>query len=86
VSRYRRKPLEVDAVLWDGSDEALARIRALAPTGAHVAPERYGTLSVFQRGWGNWLVFQGSWFVRKPNGEGEVCDPAEFAATYEAAE
>ena len=82
MARFRKKPIEVEAVQWHGfaygpHDLGIA---SLDPPG-----EGYG------RGWidtleSGHLVRPGDWIITGIRGERYPCNPEIFAATYEPVE
>ena len=88
--KFRKKPVVIDAVLWDGTLSSLRAIEALLPTletlaiSSHppsnsVNDWRIGTLE------GGHKVSPGDWIITGIKGEHYPCKPDIFAATYDAA-
>lgn len=81
--KFRKKPVIIDAVLWDGSAEALA---ALSVIGLHRddfylnRPFEITTLE------GDMLCSLGDWVIKGVKGEFYPCKPDIFEMTYEPAE
>ena len=88
-AKFRKKPVVIDAILWDGLDETLVAIRALAD-------ER---LIEIGQGWpdddpylllhtldGKVRANKGDWIIRGVCGELSPCKPYIFEASYEGAE
>lgn len=75
--RFRKKPVVVEAVQWDGRLDRLARFMGGAVTvrlsGEALIPTPEGTLTA-QRG---------DWVIRGVNGEYYPCKPDVFQNTYE---
>ena len=93
AQKYRKKPVVIEAMQWDGgSDSATAIIkwiRAGNGRAKHWAPgewdkaETEGTyLSVYTLE-GRMLASPGDWIIRGVQGEFYPCKPDIFAATYE---
>lgn len=89
MSRYRKLPVEIDAVQWTGDNAA--ELDAFA--GANFAPthpdDRDGdpesTAAVFDVLHSTWvLAYDGQWIIRGIKGEFYPCAGDVFAATYEA--
>jgi hypothetical protein len=79
VTKFRERPREVEAVLWDGTDEALSAIEKLTGQtdlrgpGDSLTVDGPSGPSVVRLGW---------WVVRDENG-GRGCPPERFAERYE---
>lgn len=91
-AKFRKKPVEVEAIQWTGSNPAAVR----AFTGDHRPTPDSGTHMVFtaQSGHGElyvaannaWVDIEvGEWIIRDARGF-YPCKPDIFAATYEAVE
>jgi hypothetical protein len=80
MARYRKKPVEIDAVQWTGeNEEELAEF--LGQSLLHWLPDqriRVGTLE------GGHDASLGDWLIRGVQGEHYPCKPDIFDATYEA--
>lgn len=89
-TKYRKLPVEIEAMKWDGDNEV--DVQAFA--GHHqfhgVDRDDRGddpeiTASVFDVLHATWMgVKTGQWVIRGIKGEFYPCDDAVFAATYEA--
>lgn len=82
--KFRKKPIVIEAVHYDGSDEAYGRVCAFAP-GIHFDPIgnrcfRVPTLE------GGHIASPGDWIIRGVKGELYPCKPDIFDATYERVE
>lgn len=85
MPRFRKKPVVIDAIQWDGTRESAESIRAVF--GADVLVPRDGdswallckTLE------GRLVATPQDWIIRGIKGEVYPCKPDVFAATYEAA-
>jgi hypothetical protein len=78
VPTFRSRPVEVDAIQWTGDN--LAEVIAWA--GRHAVPQPDGGLMV-QTMHGSVWAQRNCWLVKGPD-EVYPCDPAVFAAKYEA--
>jgi hypothetical protein len=82
AARYRKKPVVIEAVQYDGTVGGVLELRqwanALYDQKAH---DVY--ISTLE---GNMLVSPGDYVIRGVQGEFYPCKPDIFAATYEAAE
>lgn len=87
--RFRKKPVEIEAVQFDGSN--FGEVHMLCEKFYAVDPEDRGddpeiVAEVFDRLHSTWVgVKVGQWIIRGIQGEFYPCDPDVFAATYEAA-
>lgn len=76
MSRYRKRPVVVEAVQWDGTEEHAKTIEIVR--GALGLGIR--TLEGFM------LASPGDWIITGVKGERYPCKPDIFAATYEPVE
>lgn len=93
MSRFRKKPVEVEAIRWDGAnaEEIKAFVgtrdngecRFLLPdeiTGVWDHPH------VYEDNHQQWIaILPGYWVIRGTRGEFYPCDPQAFADTFEPA-
>ena len=87
-AKFRKKPVAIDAILWDGRDETLDAIRA-----GHKGPPVRPSLSR-NNDRGLWIdtlegvrrVNKGDWVIRGVCGELSPCKPEIFESRYEGAE
>lgn len=82
--RFRKKPVEIDAVQWTGVNRnAVAEFiatTAVSTVVTYLADEIHiNTLE------GTMIASQGDWIIRGVKGELYPCKPDIFEATYEAA-
>ena len=82
--KYRKKPVVIEAVLWDGSDESAGEIAALSDETAYVfnysnVPTRL-TIETLE---GTHLATIGDFIIRGVQGELYPCKPDIFEMTYE---
>ncbi len=89
MSMFRKKPVVVEAVKWDGdaliADTPEWFVSALE-RGAHVGGfvvNTRGELMIFTLE-GNMIASGGDWIIKGVAGEFYPCKPDIFAATYEA--
>ena len=88
--KYRKKPIVIEAMRWDGSGESARAIidwtrGSGTPAYMDDHPERGKTLSVNTLEGAHWAKV-GDWIIRGVAGEHYCCDQGIFAATYEPAE
>lgn len=88
VGRFRKKPVEIDAVRWLGGPESAGPVIDWVLAGGGTArwddqetPE--GTLSIVTLE-GVMYADPGDWIIRGVKGEFYPCKPDIFEATYEA--
>ena len=89
MSRYRKKPVEIEAVKWDGGDYShlekfCGRNWNRASSVDEVGPPDEENVVVWNTMENQWLnVPLGHWIIRGLKGELYPCDPGVFAATYD---
>jgi hypothetical protein len=88
VQRFRKKPVEIEAMLWDG------HVRIGHPVAAWIrshggnltwtpgTPQRLAIVTLE----GNMTASPGDWIIRGVQGEFYPCKPDIFGATYEPAD
>ena len=90
VQRYRKRPVVVEAVQWNGSnlDELLRFMRdpdnedlLPAPGVGHTPSEGHLTIPTLE---GRMIAEAGDWIIKGTKGEFYPCKPDIFEATYEA--
>ena len=94
AQKFRKKPVEVDAIQWDGSRASIERacqwVNSFDPTGDPVLTfEFYGSDDVdgfplIETLEGDMAVSPDDWIIRGVKGEFYPCKPDIFAATYDA--
>ena len=84
MARYRKRPVVIEAVQFDGSSEGYERVCAFAP-GVQLEPRGADGI-VIPTLEGDHLARPGDWIIRGVKGELYPCKPDIFAATYEPAE
>lgn len=83
MKRYRKKPLVIDAVQWNGRDDN-ARLRDFAGAAVRFYPTQQEPEIPTPEG--DMFVSRGDWVIKGVKGEFYPCKPDVFAATYEPAE
>lgn len=89
VKTYRKKPIEVQAVQFDGENWTQVWTLAGSKSFGPVDPEDRGedpeiVAEVFDKLHSTWVgVKQGQWIIKGVQGEFYPCDEDVFAATYE---
>jgi len=88
ADRYRRKPTEITAVQWDGTDDAQRRICSMgADFGTPDARTQPAELVAGKSGaQGVVNVPIGHWVAKAADDDFYPIDPEVFAATYEPVE
>lgn len=84
VTRWRKKPIDVDMIRWDGSDEAWQLIANHGGLPEHL-PD--GSINIWvEASQAEMNLDQGAWAVIEPDGSGVYpCRAADHATTYEPA-
>jgi hypothetical protein len=80
-SRFRKKPVVVEAVLYSGTDESIATISAFAGRVLRVNQGRL-TIETLE---GDMTASVGDWIIKGVKGEFYPCKPDIFETTYEPA-
>ena len=83
--RFRKKPVVIDAVEWDGSDEAHDQVEMWAADTDCCLALQSGCLFIDTLE-GEMRADRGDWIIRGVKGEIYPCKPDIFEATYEIAE
>jgi hypothetical protein len=89
--RYRKKPIVVEAIQWDGTVEGMDKIKSsFKELGTSLLSCNRTTGTVFH--WsiitleGMHVVSEGDYIIKGINGEFYPCKPDIFEKTYEAVE
>jgi hypothetical protein len=89
MARYRKKPVVIDAWLWDETKETLAVLReaGLFATrhDSHVT-ENYVRNLGMRTLEGTMMAEKGDWIIKGVKGEFYPCKPDIFEATYDPAD
>lgn len=83
VKRYRKRPVEVEAIQWRGDNYAAVKTFGVGAVGL---PFTSGTLPLWIAKAGTVCNLQeGDWIIREPDGSGFYpCTAKDFAATYDS--
>ena len=81
---YRKKPVVIEAVQWDGERDTFSAIRRMA--GQHNVQRRPISGLVIETLEGEMRANPGDWIIRGVKGEIYPCKPDVFAETYEPAD
>ena len=83
--RFRKKPVVIEAVRWDGSNTA--EVADFMETSPAFSSDDKGSAWVdIHTPEGTMRADKGDWIIRGVKGEFYPCKPDIFAATYEPAE
>lgn len=84
MGKYRKKPVVIEAVHYDGTDAGYAAACEFA-RGVYLEPagERRFYVPTLE---GRHIASPGDWLIRGVKGELYPCKPDVFAATYDAVE
>jgi hypothetical protein len=90
--KFRKKPVVIDAMLWDGTPEASVAIGVWVASLVPVLDQR--PIFMVNEDWtmkiptleGDHLAMPGDWIICGVQKEFYPCKPGIFAATYERAE
>lgn len=84
MPRFRKRPVEVDAMQW--TEEVAMRELADFTNGLVQLDDVDREFRVYDRLHDTWVGFEyGDWIIRGVRGEYYPCNPDVFEATYEAA-
>lgn len=83
MARFRKKPVVIEAVRFDGRNEIeIAAWMGSACHGAYTHPDGFAIPTPE----GTMVASPGDWIIRGVKGEFYPCKPEIFAASYEPAE
>lgn len=85
MPKFRKKPVVIDAVLWDGSEQAWNDIRDMGCHDSFQTPEQHFNFWIHTLE-GDMLCRKGEWVIKGVNGEFYPCKPDIFEKTYEIVE
>jgi hypothetical protein len=91
VTRFRKRPVEVEAIRWTGDNEAeiqaftgVSHFNALDADDREHADDPEWTAQVFDDLHSTWVgVYTGQWIIKGVKREFYPCAPDVFAETYE---
>jgi len=81
--KYRKKPVVIDAIEWDGFDHTLRNIRRMAPAGKRAVKLAPGGGIAIVTLEGEMRANIGDFVIRGIRGELYPCKPDIFHATYD---
>ena len=82
MSRYRKKPVVIDAIQWDGTVKSAAEIARAFDVDAQRLSFGVGVLDIVTLE-GGLHASPGDWIIRGVQGELYPCKPDIFEATYQ---
>jgi hypothetical protein len=89
MARYRKKPVEIEAVQFTGTGESCTEITEFLG-GSHSGKQRWNSTTntggVILTLEGEMTFVPGDWIIRGVQGEFYPCKPDIFATTYEPVE
>jgi hypothetical protein len=84
--KFRKLPVEIEAILWDGACDSLSKIEEMIGDGPQAdftkQGEEYGQC-VIPTLEGDMRANIGDWIIKGIHGECYPCKPDIFSATYE---
>jgi hypothetical protein len=87
MPKFRKKPVVIEAVQWDGQDYAtIAQFVGAASQVVRNELSPTDTTLLITTLEGDMIAREGDWIIRGIKGEFYPCKPDIFAATYEAVE
>jgi len=86
MAKYRKKPVIIEAIEWDGLDHTLRNIRLMAPAGVRTVTRDSGDDIVVHTLEGLMRAYVGDFIIRGVKGEIYPCKPDIFHLTYDPVE
>lgn len=86
MAKFRKKPVVIDAVQWDGSVPTHVLIEEWAGDGIMADGRESDIPIIIPTLEGDMRAVIGDWIIRGVQGEVYPCKPDIFAATYEPAD
>jgi hypothetical protein len=80
--KYRKKPVVIEALRWNGTEERLAEIQKWARGSLLSCAGRELAIQTLE---GRMTASDGDWIIRGVKGEFYPCKPDIFSATYDPA-
>ncbi|MEO6382008.1 MAG: hypothetical protein ABIO35_08420 [Nitrobacter sp.] len=84
MPKFRKKPVEINAILWDGDMKTIEPLIALGVTCKAFGQELIGDDLTIETLEGNMTASKGDWIIRGIKGELYPCKTDIFTATYDA--
>lgn len=83
MEKFRKKPIIVDAIQWDGTENALLEIQTMTKEKINVKEWTFGTDLIIPTLEGEMTAEKDDWIIRGVKGELYPCKPDIFEKTYE---
>jgi hypothetical protein len=83
VSRYRKKPVEIEAIQWDGFTETYNAITEFTCDNLEWIHQGEEVILFIDTLEGRMIVNQFDWIIKGVKGEFYPCKPDIFQATYD---
>lgn len=85
MKQFRKKPVVISAIQWDGSDEVADQVADACPADRTVSVVGLGQYLEIETLEGTMMADRGDWIIQGVQGELYPCKPDIFEATYEPA-
>lgn len=82
MARYRKKPVEIEAVQWDGNEATFDLVMGWSADEDRTFSMSQGNLYIATLE-GEMRADPGDWIIRGVEGEVYPCKPSVFTATYD---
>ena len=82
-SKYRKKPIVIEAILWDGEPSTVEALLRWSSGDIHYHADGYIVIDTLE---GRLTASLGDYIIKGVQGEVYPCKPDIFEATYEAVE
>jgi len=79
MAKYRKKPVEIEAILWSGSRHNQAEVEGFIGEAGYIKGQ-YVNITTLE---GDMKASPGDWIIKGIKGEFYPCKPDIFEATYE---
>jgi hypothetical protein len=80
--KFRKKPIVIEAMCWEGTDDSALRIDDWSNGNAGRVSDEQLSITTLE---GEMTASVGDWIIKGVKGEFYPCKPDIFAATYEPA-
>ncbi len=88
--KFRKKPVIIEAIQWDGTEETYKKIHDWSNGQAYIGVEKMWSRVVpvlmIKTPTGETMVLKGDWVIKDKKGWLHSCGPRIFEQTYEPAE
>lgn len=88
MAKFRKRPVVIDAEMWDGTSASALAVMSLLPVNAQETLLEFDSPSIIRVRTleGVMTAELGDWVIKGVKGELYPCEPDIFAATYEIAD